>query len=1103
VSPGMAGPVAGILARVRRHLHLLIGGALGLSLVAVVGAVLVLAWFLAGPGGWVPGTRIPLALLVLGGAAGAATGGWLLVRTLAWTGERALSAEVEDAAGVPRGAVRSRVELSRALPPGVSPSLARAGEEALASRLSGPPGRLAGRAGREAAIHLRVAGVGAGVLLATAALLLLLSPERARTAWAGLGHAGVLAVPTPLPPLEIHPGDVELPRGEVPEVRVRAEARDSVTVHWQAVGEPVRSRGVGIAGGEGALRLPPLDVPVTYWASAPDGARTGEHRFTPVDPALVTDLVLEVHHPPHTRLPPEVHRGSAPPLILPAGSEIRVRGGVVGSAAGPWEGAVLLRDDDAPDRVLARFPLYQGAFQGSWRPVRSGVALWGMEEQGVEVEGVLPRPLEVEVVPDRPPTVSLHIPGRDMELPLSLRMPLLLEAEDDWGVAWVELEAVRLSPDGEPGVPVVDRIPGSDRRRLMLRPLLDVSEWGVRPGDVVELRARAGDNAPMAGIAETPAFRLTVPDAPRVRELARERIREAAERAGELARGAGESARELDALEVGRGFEGREELREILEARELAAREVEALREGLKEAREALGREGEDASLRDRLEELERLLDQALGRDERERIRDLLDRLREGEYAPDVRTLDELARDQERFRERLDEALERLRRSAMEAAFEGVEEEAGRVAEAQEALVPDLAQARGAEEQEALAERVRSLEERVEALAGELARDATESVREALARSAQDLSRTREAMAAAAGEVRDGDGERASARGDEASREAREAAESLEEARREWMEEWMEEVREALRRAAQDALSLARRQGEIRERMQGAGPLLRRDLQGELAAVSMGLRNLAVAASLATRASPDLGREISRALGEAMAGIEEAVEGMGGGGGPRAAPYVAAGGALEATNRAALAALAGLRSLGEDGGGGGMEELLRELEALAARQQSLNQEAASLSLEPDAPGGEGRMEELAAGQEAVAGGVEALSGTPGAEGAMGDLEELAREARELAGELEGGRLDAETLERQERLLERLLSAGRTLEREGETDEREGTPAGETERRVVAPLSPELLRSLAFPPPSPEELEALSPGERRLVLEYFERMNRRRAGGGGP
>jgi hypothetical protein len=111
----------------------------------------------------------------------------------------------------------------------------------------------------------------------------------------------------------------------------------------------------------------------------------------------------------------------------------------------------------------------------------------------------------------------------------------------------------------------------------------------------------------------------------------------------------------------------------------------------------------------------------------------------------------------------------------------------------------------------------------------------------------------------------------------------------------------------------------------------------------------------------------------------------------------------------------------------------------------------------------------------------------------------------AADQRSLAAErlADEGRLDATTLARQERLLDRLLSAGRTLEREGDTEEREGTPAGPVERSAVDPLSRALLTGLAVPLPTAAELESLSPGERRMVLEYFERMNRRRAGGGDP
>ena len=65
------------------------------------------------------------------------------------------------------------------------------------------------------------------------------------------------------------------------------------------------------------------------------------------------------------------------------------------------------------------------------------------------------------------------------------------------------------------------------------------------------------------------------------------------------------------------------------------------------------------------------------------------------------------------------------------------------------------------------------------------------------------------------------------------------------------------------------------------------------------------------------------------------------------------------------------------------------------------------------------------------------------------DGAGGDrAAQLAKEARQLAEALEGGRLDATTLARQQQLFRRLLDAGRSLEKEEreDTDKREATSA---------------------------------------------------------
>ena len=111
--------------------------------------------------------------------------------------------------------------------------------------------------------------------------------------------------------------------------------------------------------------------------------------------------------------------------------------------------------------------------------------------------------------------------------------------------------------------------------------------------------------------------------------------------------------------------------------------------------------------------------------------------------------------------------------------------------------------------------------------------------------------------------------------------------------------------------------------------------------------------------------------------------------------------------------------------------------------------------------------------------------------------------ELAQEAKELARSLEAGRLDRQTVERQERLFRRMLDAGRTLQgqEEDEKQERQSTVATDDSIR----LPPALRRRIsegesALRLPTWEELQALSPDDRRRVVEYFRRLAEQPRGG---
>jgi lipopolysaccharide export LptBFGC system permease protein LptF len=97
----------------------------------------------------------------------------------------------------------------------------------------------------------------------------------------------------------------------------------------------------------------------------------------------------------------------------------------------------------------------------------------------------------------------------------------------------------------------------------------------------------------------------------------------------------------------------------------------------------------------------------------------------------------------------------------------------------------------------------------------------------------------------------------------------------------------------------------------------------------------------------------------------------------------------------------------------------------------------------------------------------------------------------------LSRRLEAGKLDRQVVQRQERLFRRMLDAGRTLQGREEDEKKERLSTTATDDSVHLP--PALRARLQgedqrLRVPTWEELQQLSPEERRLVVDYFRRLS---------
>ena len=1130
MSPAPASVVR-IVEGVRTHLLGRARLALGLWLAAAIAGTLALAWLLVAPDGWRQGTAAPLLIDTL--VAGLFGGAWLAHRWLAgsWLCEPNVASSIEQRVGMAPGVLRGSLELARTVPAGVSSRLAdRAAQDALA-RLRGEHRDLAGRMAHEVGRWMRRGVLGLTVLFPLVVVLTVMAPGRSSMAWAGLARPFELLAGPRLPALVVTPGTVEVQRGSDVPLAVSAPGRTTVTVHWQAAGDVEFAEMIHLDGDQGSFVLRSITARTDYWVEAPDGAMSPRYELQPVDPLLVGDLIVRISFPPHTGRSPEEYGVVVPPLEVPAGTvfffEGRASRPLLSAELVPIEGAAQAGTEaQAAADAQPEISVNGRGFEGRWTPRVSGIFEWRFMGVDGEPAEILPPPIALTVVPDRAPDISVLLPGRDTLLPVSLRQPLLLEAADDYGLDRLDLVVYRVTAFGDRMTPVEQPMAVGGTRGALLRPVIDLTNWELLPGDTIRYFARAVDNAPIPNVSVTREYVLRPPTAADLRREAQRRLDDAARGVEQLANRADERAAETQQLErelssqrrpriQSPGAEGeerldfdqQEELREALEAQKELLAAIDSLEMEMAELNRDLDATGlADPELQKEIRELQRLLDELAPESLDERVSDLSDQVDEmtPEDADDA--LRELAGDQEALRDRLKEAIERFERAALEQDFRATAEEAKELAQQEQALADAMEEGDSpemrADQQEALEARAQDLNASLDELQDRLAEAGEEQARDAVEQAQNQGQQAQKSMSEAARQARDGDSQEASETAQQAADAMSQMSQQLQQGQRQMAQQNAQAAQEAMEQTATDALSLAREQSALQDQMRGASPEALAEMRSDEAALLQGLRNMADRLSGQMSQGPE-SNEVSGQMGKAMEALQQTLDALESQRGDTPSPTRAAEQAVAALNQTAMMAASAAKVPGQGAQGQSGEEVTERLQQIAQQQGSVNHRTGQIT--PMNLGQEARssqLQEAAFGQEKIAQQLSELADRPPDRARpLGDLQAMAQEAQALAERLAGETLDLETLQRQETLFHRLLDAGRSLEKDEYSEERESALPGQFARNEVELLSARDLGALRFQIPPTEELERLSPAQRQMVLDYFERLNRaeRRAG----
>jgi hypothetical protein len=905
-------------------------------------------------------------------------------------------------------------------------------------------------------------------------------------------------------PLSITASASEVERGGLVEVSALARGRQHAILWMRSPGESWRGQALTLdSTGRATTTLGPVESDL--FIRLQSGGRNSDTLQVKVRlPAFLGTLSLIARYPRYLGLEDEPVPTHGDTVVVPEGTRLETRGEATAALRGAaWAAA------GGQAALLVDGPRFHGVF------TPGGRRLWTLlleTATGQALAGDTVR-IPILTVPDSAPRVEVPVPGADTVVPLTLRVPLVVDAQDDHGVARVLVESRRISRLGfeDPARLETIPLPEGAPDRAILPFELDLNQRGLLPGDTVRFSVRVSDNAPEPHLTRSREFVLRLPTLSEVREAAREAASQVSRRLDSITQASKALERQTEDLSRERPRPSQDQngttdqslsFEDAKRAESVAESQAELVRqtEQVKEALEALRRSAEAAGLNDpawqeRLQQIQSQLDRALTPELRERLAELQQALKDLDPERAREALERLAEAQQQLREALERSRELFQRAAIEGDLANLMAEAKELALQQKQWnqqVPALDSIRASREEQALTARADSLGSALERLSQELADENAER-QEAMEQSAQRARAAADQMRQAGKSARQGKRQDAKRQGEQASEKLGPLGEELKEQREQLQEGWRKEVVEALDRALGDASRLAEREldvsqtlrrGETSPEVRAAQGAIEEGVERLLEQVKeIGGKNALVSqqSGVALAAGRDKMQRAREALANAAPNAREAAR--------RAEE------AVDALNAAAHTLLRSRAAVEGAGSGSGLQEAMEQMAQMAQQQGQIGQQAGGML--PQMGAGAAQLQEqlraLGAQQRALAERLERMR----AGGQLPGAADMAQEAKDLARNLEAGRLDRQTIERQEKLFRRMLDAGRTLqgEEKDEKQERQSTVARDDSIHLPPALRRRLQEGdqrLRIPPW--EELQQLSPDDRRRVVEYFRRLS---------
>ena len=766
-----------------------------------------------------------------------------------------------------------------------------------------------------------------------------------------------------------------------------------------------------------------------------------------VDPPRLVDLRLTVDAPDYTGLPDATGESNDGNVSALKGSLVKIEA----RANKPLSSAYQLLGDSSKANLKVKSDRVSGQFKvdknGKYTIMLSDLA-----------GRVNPEPIwyDIQILEDYPPSIQVLFPAMDVDLGEDMSLPLEISISDDYGfsrmnlVWWMISEGRQTEPSKE-----AINVPDTGNPNQLIDYKWDINKITPLPGDLIYYYCEVSDNDIVSGpkwakshtyLARLPSLDEILAEVQGSQEKQVSELEEALKDQEQLQRNLDEIAREmLKATEV--DWEKQQAARDVLEKQKDLAEKLQNIADDMQNNLDQLQDNmliGEQIA--EKMQEIHDLLEEVATPELKEALKKLQEALENMDPEQLRQALQDLQMSSQELLESLDRSLDLLKQLAVEQKMDMLVELAQRILDEQNRInenVENTSDSTGLSSQSQACknnsgqfdslkeqfEQLKQMDKEMQLVPEKEKSEADKQVNN------PEIPKDFNDLQSALSQCQSG---MCRSKGQKLSQSLQLVVSSLQAARDAMQQQMMADILDKLQRAAESMLYLSNRQETLLDttyQYENTAEDLPQlvDEQSELQSAA---ERVAELISEASKKTVYVSMGLLKLMGRTLNDLSAACDHLGKRSSEKATKSETS--AMANMNMIVASLMQSSQACKSSCSGSGMKEMVQKMGGMCNKQSSINRQTMMLMPNPGTPqilSQQLSMQQLAAQQEALRQQLQELNDELGERGQiLGRLDALGEEMKKVADDLAGAKVDKRTIERQQRILSRMLDAQRSVNR---------------------------------------------------------------------